>query len=77
MFFNFSLGRSTVQCTHTVQYVQYSTVEEGLTYTEEKAKAVAAVCGTEFIQFLAALAVLDKDDMKKRTHCTRMVRRKG
>ena len=26
--------------------------------TEEKAKAVAAVCGTEFIQFLAAQAVL-------------------
>ena len=26
--------------------------------TEEKAKVVAAVCGTEFIKFLAALAIL-------------------
>ena len=27
--------------------------------TEEKAKVVAAVWGTKFIQFLAALAILD------------------
>ena len=32
------------------------TIEEGK-YTEEKAKVVAAVWGTDFIQFLAALAV--------------------
>ena len=35
-------------------------------YTEEKAKVVAAVWGTECIQFLATLAVLHQDDMKKR-----------
>ena len=35
-------------------------------YTEEKVKVVAAVWGTEFTQFLAALAFLHKDDMKKR-----------
>ena len=28
--------------------------------TEEKAKVVASVCGEEFIQFLAALAVLPR-----------------
>ena len=38
-------------------------------YTEEKAKFVAAVTGTEFIKFLAVLAVL-QDDMKKRMNCT-------
>ena len=30
--------------------------------TEEKAKVVAAVWGTELIQFLAALAILHQDD---------------
>ena len=30
--------------------------------TEEKAKVVDAVWGTELIQFLAALAILHKDD---------------
>ena len=34
--------------------------------TGEKAKVVAAVWGTEFIQFLAALAILHQDDLKKR-----------
>ena len=33
--------------------------------TEEKAKVVAAVWRTEFIQFLARLAVLHQDDLKK------------
>ena len=42
-------------------------------YTEEKAKVVAAVWGLEFIQFLAALAVMQKDDMKKRMNCNRMI----
>ena len=45
--------------------------------TEEKAKVVPAVWGTEFIQFLAALAVLDQDDMKIRMNCTRMIWKKG
>ena len=34
--------------------------------TEEKAKVVAAAWGAELIQFLAALAVLHQDDLKKR-----------
>ena len=33
--------------------------------TEEKVKVVAAVWGTEFIQFLAAIAILHQADMKK------------
>ena len=36
----------------------------------------AAVWGTEFIQFLAAQAILHQDDMKTRMNCTRMVWRK-
>ena len=31
-------------------------IEEGLIYTEEKAKAVASVWGTEVIQFLSTFA---------------------
>ena len=46
-------------------------------YTENKAKVVAAVWGTEFIEFLATLAILHQDDMKKRINCTRMIWRKG
>ena len=34
------------------------------TKTVEKAKVVAAAWGTEFIQFIAVLAVLHQDDMK-------------
>ena len=34
--------------------------------TEEKAKVVAAVCGKELIQFLAALAIFHQDGLKKR-----------
>ena len=34
--------------------------------TEEKAKVVTAVRGTELIQFLAALAISHQDDSKKR-----------
>ena len=33
-------------------------------YTEEKAKVVAAVLGIEFIQLIAALAILHQDDLK-------------
>ena len=32
--------------------------------TEKKAKVVAAVLGTEFINFLATLAILHQDDLK-------------
>ena len=41
-------------------------IEEGKICTEEKAKVVTAVWGIEFIQFLAVLAVLQQDDLKKR-----------
>ena len=34
--------------------------------TEEKAKVVAVFWGTEFLQFLAALAVLHQDELKKK-----------
>ena len=33
-------------------------------YTEEKTKVIATVWGTEFIQFLAALAILSQDDLR-------------
>ena len=35
-------------------------------YIEENAKVVAAAWGTEFIQFLAELAILHQDDLKNR-----------
>ena len=35
-------------------------------YTEEKAKVVAAVWGTELIKFLAALQNWRQDDLNKR-----------
>ena len=41
--------------------------------TEEKAKVVVSVWVSEFIKFLAALAVLHKDDSKNRMNCTRMI----
>ena len=34
--------------------------------TEEKAKVVTAVWGTELIQFLAALAILNQDDLEEK-----------
>ena len=43
-------------------------------HTEEKAKVVA---GTEFVQFLATLATLHKDDWNNRMKCTRMIEEKG
>ena len=41
--------------------------------TEENAKVVAAVLGTEFIQFLAAPAVLHYDHLKNSINCTRTI----
>ena len=38
--------------------------------TEEKAKVVAVVWGTEVIQFLASLASLHHDDLKKKMNST-------
>ena len=37
-------------------------------YTEDKAKVVAAVWGTEFIQILDALAIFHQDGLKNRTN---------
>ena len=34
-------------------------------YTEGKAKVIAAIWVTEFIQFLVALAILHKDDFEE------------
>ena len=59
---------------NTVVYVHctmYSTVvrpahKKRRFYTEEKVKVVVAVWGTNYIQFLAALAVLHQDDIKKK-----------
>ena len=42
-------------------------------YTGDKAKVVVAVWWTAFIQFLAMLAILHQDDMKRRINCTRMI----
>ena len=39
-------------------------------YTEEKAKVVAASWGTEFIQILAAVAILHQDELNNRLICT-------
>ena len=40
--------------------------------TEEMAKVVAAVWGTELIQFLASLAISHQDDFKKRMNRIRV-----
>ena len=40
-------------------------------YTKEKAKVVAASWGTKLPEFLAALAILHQDKLKKRLNCTR------
>ena len=41
--------------------------------TEERANVVAAVWGTEFIQFLAVLAILHMDELKNKMNCIRMI----
>ena len=46
----------------------YTFVKELNVNTEEKAKVVAAVCRTEFIQFLAVQAIVN---------CIRMLGKKG
>ena len=43
-----------------------SHIEEGFRHTEDKAKVVAVVWGTEFIQFLAALTIFHQGDFKYR-----------
>ena len=44
----------------------YSDTDRKRINTEETAKVFAAAWGTELLQFLAALAILDQDDLKKR-----------
>ena len=39
--------------------------------TEEKGKVIAASWGTELLQFVAALAILQQDNLKNRLICTR------
>ena len=41
--------------------------------TEAKAKVVAAAWGTALFHFFAALAILNPDDLKTRTNCTRTI----
>ena len=48
--------------TYYVLVTRYSLV----VIIEQEAKVVAAVWGTEFIQFLATIAILHQDDSKKR-----------
>ena len=59
----------------------YSTLTydyRGRIKTEEKAKVVAAsVRGTELLQFLAALAILHQDDLKKRMNSSDSSNRPG
>ena len=38
-------------------------------YTEEKAKVVAAAWATALFKFLAAIAILHRDDLKNRMSC--------
>ena len=56
-----------------VKILGFYHMKKDLLYTEDKAKVVAAVWGIYFIQFLAALAVLPPDNMKKRMSRTRMI----
>ena len=66
-----SFRTRTVHCT---VYSRLGILHRSRNYTEDKAKVVAAVWGTECIKFLATLAVvLHQDDAKKRMHCTRML----
>ena len=53
-----------VQHKHQQDYVQILTVSTRRITTEEKAKVVAAGWGAEFIQFLAALAILPRTILK-------------
>ena len=48
-------------------------IAEGFIQKMPHLLVVADVWGTEFIQILAALAVLYQDDMEKRIKCTRMI----
>ena len=41
--------------------------------TKEKAKVVASVWGTEFIPFLATLAVLPRTVLNNRMNCSRII----
>ena len=52
---------SLASCTSAYTIIQNIILTNRMTYTEDKAKVV-----TEFFKFLIALAVLHKDDMKKR-----------
>ena len=50
-----------------LQHIQvlHAPIHRRRVQTEEKAKVVAAVWRTELIQFLAALAIVHPDDLKK------------
>ena len=46
-------------------------------YTEDKPMVVAASWGTELLKFLAALAILHRDNLKNRLFCIRTSLRTG
>ena len=54
---HFMLYCGNLDCFPNSVQCKYS-VKEGFLYTEEKAKVVAAVWGTELIQFFAVIAIL-------------------
>ena len=55
---------------HVVTSAQLRTQHRRRMGTEEKAKVVASVWGTEFVQFLATLAVLPRSMWKNRMNST-------
>ena len=66
----------TTECTSVVALrptVVVNRTHRRRIYIGDKAKVVTAVRGTEFIQSLAALAILHQNDMKKRMNCTMMI----
>ena len=78
----------TIHITHSTLYSSLPSAQATAAYhqlsnyrrrikTEEKAKVVATVWGTELIQFHAELAIFHKDDLKKRMNRTLATWRNG
>ena len=60
----FSWGLLSAACMQTWTISLVTNIEEGF-IQKNRAKVVAALWGTEFIKFLAGLAILHHDDMKE------------
>ena len=63
----FSLNPQTPLPTLNIYSLALSYPHRRRIKTEAKAKVITSIWGTEFIQFLAALAILHQDDLKKET----------